>query len=225
MCTALHAISKATIKNNHDCVSYIKCPFSLDFESQWEAVENGAISQKITLNKFHIWNYRPAAFRANTEYVSWHSTCSLTTLHDTKWMHYDDTARHWAIWCCTKTPLGWYIIEISRGIQWKAMNQWRHDIFDFCTMGSMRIFRGITGCWEGEFKSSSWEWRKQRAGVKDGVNKRVNPLGRRRVGEMAREFNPCLSCLEAIVALSQNYQLSYQLDLIRTFHTFHTVDM
>lgn len=38
---------------------------------------------------------------------------------------------------------------------------------------------------------------------------------------MEKEFNPSLSCLEAIVAVSQTYQLSQQLDLIRTFHTFH----
>lgn len=45
------------------------------------------------------------------------------------------------------------------------------------------------------------------------------PRGRSR----EKGFNPSLSCLETIVALSQTYQLSYQLDLIRTVHTFHTV--
>lgn len=40
------------------------------------------------------------------------------------------------------------------------------------------------------------------------------------VGAVWREFNPCLSSLEAIVALSQTYQLSHSLTRLESFkHT------
>lgn len=48
-------------------------------------------------------------------------------------------------------------------------------------------------------------------------------MGAAGLGDGERVYrNPCLSCLEAIVPLSQTYQLSQQLDLIRTFHTFQS---
>lgn len=73
-----------------------------------------------------------------------------------------------------------------------------------------------------ETKSSSGERRKEREreGEQNGGKRgREVPHGSSGIG---LGFNPCLSCLEAIVALSQTYQLSHQLDLIRTFHTSHT---
>lgn len=83
---------------------------------------------------------------------------------------------------------------------------------------------GITGCREAECKSSSGKRmtaRERESKSKRGRMRERHSSWEQQGLEMERGFNPCLSCLEAIVALSWSYQLSHELDLTQDLSHRH----